>query len=70
MNDQQRTLWNEMMEHQQAVTRAAHFWGQDNFDERTGIAFCDLGDVWYHLNEAANMMLRQMVEYSEARKKK
>jgi hypothetical protein len=49
-----RQIWEAMLEHQQAVTRASHFWAET-----------DSGKTWSALNEAANAMLKECVEFHE-----
>jgi hypothetical protein len=58
MTPEQRKHWEAMLEHQQAVTKASHFWAElVPRDEHTA--------TWSHLNEAANTMLHEMCVYAD-----
>lgn len=54
MTNEQRKRWEEMLEHQQAVTRACNYWAGTRHIK-----------TWCLLNEAANRMLQEMCDYAE-----
>jgi hypothetical protein len=58
MNPEQRKHWEQMLDHQQAVTKASHFWAElVPSDEHT--------ETWNHLNIASNTMLSEMCAYAD-----
>jgi hypothetical protein len=60
MNAEQRKVWETILKHQQAVTRASRFWAAD--DKPAGLTLA----TWAALNETANTMLTELWAYKDS----